>query len=158
MKDKGYPICMVRKYNTILVRVQFMSVIFSSIWRTALGDFLFPEDSSAKLQRVLTLLISTVVKYFNNKLQNDICSNPLRLRAFKSKIFYLSLKQIHRKPPSVERYELIEDNAKCRRLKNWTVKGLCGRYLSVRGPAPHTTTLLQTVYVYTVYLFTQGRG
>jgi hypothetical protein len=29
---------------------------------TALGDFLFPEDSSAKLQSVLTLLISTTVE------------------------------------------------------------------------------------------------
>jgi hypothetical protein len=38
--------------------------------------------------------------------------------------------------------------------KNLSVKGLCRRCLSVRGPEPH----FPTVYVYRVYLFTQGRG
>jgi hypothetical protein len=31
---------------------------------------------------------------------------------------------------------LIEGNAKCRHLKDWPVKGLCGRCLSVWGPFP----------------------
>jgi hypothetical protein len=39
-------------------------------------------------------------------------------------------------------------------------RGLCGtsRCLSVWGPEPHTSPPSTTVYVYTVYVFTQGRG
>jgi hypothetical protein len=52
----------------------------------------------------------------------------------------------------------VEGNAKWH-LKNWPVKGLCGMCLSVWGPEPHTPPPpLHTVYVNTVYLFTQGRG
>jgi hypothetical protein len=44
---------------------------------------------------------------------------------------------------------------------NLPVKGLCGRcFICLRPPpllGPHTRPL-HTVYVYTVYLFTQGRG
>jgi hypothetical protein len=62
---------------------------------------------------------------------------------------------------------LIESNAKCRYLKKWPVKRLCGRcfYLSEVPPPllwPHTfPPPFYTVYVYTVYtayLFTQGKG
>jgi hypothetical protein len=52
---------------------------------------------------------------------------------------------------------LIEDNAKCRHLKIWPVKGLWGRCLSVWGQEPHTPPF-KHCYVYTVYLFTQGGG
>jgi hypothetical protein len=41
--------------------------------------------------------------------------------------------------------------------KNWHVKGLCGRCLSVFGPEPHFAPL-HYVYLYTVYLFTEGGG
>ncbi len=49
-----------------------------------------------------------------------------------------------------------DTKAKCRLLKNW----VCGRYLSVWGPLPSydPITPLHTVYVFTVYLFTQRRG
>ena len=43
--------------------------------------------------------------------------------------------------------------------KNLSVKGLCGRCLSIYlGPEPHTPPPLHTLWVYTVYLFTQRRG
>jgi hypothetical protein len=44
-------------------------------------------------------------------------------------------------------------------IKNWPVKGLCGRRLSVRlrTPYPPLTHTLYTCTLYT-YLFTQGRG
>jgi hypothetical protein len=53
----------------------------------------------------------------------------------------------------------IEGSAKCRHIKNWFVKGLCGGCLSVWGPLPSYDQIppLHT-YVYTVYLFTQGKG
>ncbi len=39
------------------------------------------------------------------------------------------------------------------------VKGLCRRFLSVWGPEPHTPLLLyKSVYMYTIFHFTQGRG
>jgi hypothetical protein len=41
--------------------------------------------------------------------------------------------------------------------KNLPVKGLCGRCLFVCGTEPHSPPL-HTVYVHTVYQFTQGRG
>jgi hypothetical protein len=42
--------------------------------------------------------------------------------------------------------------------KKWPVKGLCGRCLSVCDPEPHTS-LLHTVYVYTVYCtYLHGEG
>ncbi len=44
----------------------------------------------------------------------------------------------------------IVTKAKCRNLKNWHVKGLCGRYLFVWGPLTHC--------IHPLYLFTQGRG
>ncbi len=44
----------------------------------------------------------------------------------------------------------IDTKAKCRNLKNWPVKGLCGRCLFVWG-SPYTL-------YNTLYLFTQGRG
>ncbi len=53
---------------------------------------------------------------------------------------------------------LKECNAKCRHLKKLPVKGLCGRCLTVWGPEPHNAPTLHTVHVYTVYLFTKGRG
>ncbi len=56
---------------------------------------------------------------------------------------------------------LLEANAKCRRLKTYPLKGLCGRFFSVWGPEPHTPPPpphTHTVYLYIVYLFTQGRG
>ncbi len=57
----------------------------------------------------------------------------------------------------VRKGRLIEGNAKCRHLKNWPVKGLYGRCLSVWGPiTPYSP--LHTIYVDTVYLFTHGRG
>ncbi len=39
-------------------------------------------------------------------------------------------------------------------LKNWPVKELCGRCLSVWGPEPHTPPL-HTVYVYTYSVYIQ---
>ncbi len=52
----------------------------------------------------------------------------------------------------------IDTKAKCSHLKIWPVKGLCGRCLSVWGPEPQHPPSLHTVYVYTVYLFTQRKG
>ncbi len=42
--------------------------------------------------------------------------------------------------------------------KKVPVKGLCGRCLFVWDAEPHIPYPLHTVYVYTVYLFTQGKG
>ncbi len=60
---------------------------------------------------------------------------------------------------------LIESNTKGHYLKkNWPVKGICGRcFICLRPPPllwPNTPPPLTqcTVYVYTVYLFTQRRG
>ncbi len=47
-------------------------------------------------------------------------------------------------------------DAKCRHIKNWPVKGICGRCLSVLGPLPSYDPI-HNVYVFTVYLYTQGR-
>jgi hypothetical protein len=52
---------------------------------------------------------------------------------------------------------LIDGNAKFSHLKNWPVKGLCGRCLSVWGPKPLTTPP-PPLHLYTVYLFTQRLG
>jgi hypothetical protein len=58
---------------------------------------------------------------------------------------------------------LIESNAKCCYLNKLTCKKTLRQvfYLSV-APPPHDPILppppLHTAYVYTVYLFTQGRG
>ncbi len=44
-------------------------------------------------------------------------------------------------------------------FKKFLVKGLCGKCLSVWCPEPHALPPpLHTVYVYSVNLFTQGRG
>jgi hypothetical protein len=45
-------------------------------------------------------------------------------------------------------------------LKNLPVKGLCGWYLSVRGPLPSYNPIppLNIVYVYTVYIHILGGG
>ncbi len=50
---------------------------------------------------------------------------------------------------------LIEGNAKCRHLKNWHVKGLCGRCLSVWCPEPLTH---YTCTLYTYSHMEGGRG
>ncbi len=57
----------------------------------------------------------------------------------------------------------IDTEAKCRQLKKFTCKVLCGRCLSVWGPLPsnHSIPLPPytfVVHVYTVYSFTQGMG
>ncbi len=45
---------------------------------------------------------------------------------------------------------LIDSKAICRRLKNWHVKALCGRCLSVWGPEPHTTpSCALCIFIYT---------
>jgi hypothetical protein len=60
---------------------------------------------------------------------------------------------------TVERLvRLIESNVKCRHLKNLPREGLCGRCFICLRPPPPSYDPLHTVYVYTVYLFTQGRG
>ncbi len=63
--------------------------------------------------------------------------------------------------PGHRKIRLKESNAKC--LKKWPVKGLCGRcFICLRPPPlrwPHTPSLpIHNVYLYTVHLFTQGRG
>jgi hypothetical protein len=56
----------------------------------------------------------------------------------------------------------IESNAKCRYLKNLPEKGLCGKYFICLRPPPSYDPILppplDTEYVFTVYLVTQGRG
>jgi hypothetical protein len=51
---------------------------------------------------------------------------------------------------------IIEGNAKCRHLKNWPVKGLCGRCLSVWGPERNTLHPLHTVRVCSTYSHREG--
>ena len=46
---------------------------------------------------------------------------------------------------------LIESNAKCRYLKNWLVKGLCGRCVSLWGPLLSYDPILRTPPPYTLY-------
>jgi hypothetical protein len=62
------------------------------------------------------------------------------------------------------RIRMIESIAKCIYLKKLTCKGALRQvfYLS-EAPSPppilaHTPPSLHTVYVYTIYLFTQGKG
>ncbi len=68
--------------------------------------------------------------------------------------FFFGLKRV-RNRSTRRMIRLIKGDAKCRHLKRLPVKGLRGRCLSVWGPEPHTLPL-QTVYVYTVYILTQG--
>jgi hypothetical protein len=42
-------------------------------------------------------------------------------------------------------------------LKNWPVKGLCGRYLSVWGLDPHTPPLTHCICIYSTLIHT-GKG
>jgi hypothetical protein len=50
----------------------------------------------------------------------------------------------------------VEGNAKCRHLKKMTYKGTLRQvFICLRAKTPYTTPL-HTVYVHTVYLFTQG--
>jgi hypothetical protein len=58
---------------------------------------------------------------------------------------------------------LIEGNAKCRHPNNWLVKdsaaGVYTVYLSdAQNPIPTPPLTYCIEYVYTEYLFTQGRG
>jgi hypothetical protein len=57
---------------------------------------------------------------------------------------------------------LIEGNAKCRHLKKWLVKGLCGKCLSVWGPEPHPPPPPHThcIRVHSILIHTRqgGRG
>ncbi len=60
--------------------------------------------------------------------------------------------------PPRRKIRLIEGNAKCRHLKKFICKGTLRQVficLRLRTPPPQP---LRKVYVYTVYLFTQGRG
>ncbi len=53
---------------------------------------------------------------------------------------------------------LIDGNAKCRHLKVLTCKGALRQVLYNCLEAQNPIPPLQTLYVYTVYLFTRGRG
>jgi hypothetical protein len=57
---------------------------------------------------------------------------------------------------------LIESNAKCRYLKNWHVKGICGRcFIFLRLPPllwPHTTPLSHCIRVYSIQRRGKGGG
>ncbi len=50
---------------------------------------------------------------------------------------------------TVERWDSQKSCKMCRYLKNFSIKGLCGRFLSVWGPEPHNTHPLHTVYTLT---------
>ncbi len=52
---------------------------------------------------------------------------------------------------------LKEGNAKRRNQKNWSVKELCGRCLSVWGQEPHTPPPPYTLYVYRIHIHS-GKG
>ncbi len=67
--------------------------------------------------------------------------------------------RIVREPESFVRRKirLIEGNAKCRHLKNWSVKILCGRCLSVWGPGDHTLPPLHTASIL-IHTRKMGRG
>jgi hypothetical protein len=81
--------------------------------------------------------------------------------------FYLLSSRWFRDPrtvgiPAIRRkMRLIECNAKSRYLKKLSCKGTLRQmfYLSeVPSPSMAPKSLLHTAYVYTVYLFTQGKG
>ncbi len=63
-------------------------------------------------------------------------------------------------PLRLRKIRLIECNAKCRYLKNWHVKGLCGRCVICMRPPPLLWPHYPPFYTLhgTVYLFTQGKG
>jgi hypothetical protein len=59
---------------------------------------------------------------------------------------------------SCRKIRLIEGNAKCRHLKNLTVKVLCGRCLSIWGPGPpNPLPLTNCIRVYSKLIHT-GKG
>ncbi len=49
----------------------------------------------------------------------------------------------------VEGVENLDSNAKCRYLKNWPVKGLCGSCFSVCGPLPSYDPMRPPYTLYT---------
>jgi hypothetical protein len=83
------------------------------------------------------------------RLSEILCTTRIRIRGRRSEDTYR------------RKIRLIECNAKCRYLKNWPLKGLCGRcFIFLRPPPlrwPYTPPpLTHCVHVHTVYLFTLG--
>ncbi len=63
-------------------------------------------------------------------------------------------------PADRRKIRLIEDNAKCRHLKKWPGKGLCGSNFSVRGPLLSSIpppSLLHNFYRYISLLIHTGK-
>ncbi len=71
-------------------------------------------------------------------------------------LIWLEMEQI-RECRKRRKIRLIEGNAKFCHLKKFTCKGTLRHVLSVWGPEPPPPPLY-TIYVCTVYLFTQGSG